>query len=425
MEKVITVSLQSGRARDRELLASLDELEQLVETAGGRVVESHLQKKERPDPATFIGKGKALELEERVRSAGARTLVFDEELRPGQQRSLEELTGAKVVDRTRLILDIFAQRARTREGQMQVELAQLEYLLPRLTARFGRFEQQVGGIGTRGPGERKLEVDRRRLRDRISALKKGIDAIAHERSLQRAVRRSVPVPQVAFVGYTNAGKSTLLNKLLDLSAGAPKNRDHRVYADNRLFDTLDPTTRRIRLPTGRIILFSDTVGFIRKLPTELIAAFRATLEEVATADLLVHVIDASDPEWRAQEEAVLETLERLSIAGLPRLSAYNKMDRLSPSQIHSFKRQGGVLFSATTGKGLPELLAAVEERLAKMWVEKELVIPFSEGARLARIHEHMDVLSSETTADGVKVKVRSHPAVLAQWLKNTNHDAGQ
>ena len=260
MEKVIAVSLQRQDQAEAVVYASMNELEELVRTAGGEVVEIHTQKKDHPDPATFVGKGKAVELAERAYQLNVRTLVFDDDLKPVQQRNLEEVTGTKVVDRTRLILDIFARRARSREGKLQVELAQLNYMLPRITERFGRFEQQTGGIGTRGPGERKLEVDRRRIRDRMTALQKQIEKVSGERALQRSVRRSVPVPQVSLVGYTNAGKSTLLNALLKHSAGAPKADRHRVYADDKLFATLDPTTRRIRLPSGRTILFTDTVG---------------------------------------------------------------------------------------------------------------------------------------------------------------------
>jgi GTPase len=422
MEKVITIGLLRTRGAASNGTASLDELEQLVETAGGQVVEAHQQRRDRPDPASFIGKGKALELAEAAMRTGVQTLVFDDELKPGQQRHLEELTGVKVVDRTRLILDIFAQRARTREGILQVELAQLEYLLPRLTERFGRFEQQVGGIGTRGPGERKLEVDRRRIRDRIAHLKKQIEKIGQERSLQRGVRRSVPVPQVALVGYTNAGKSTLLNALLRKSAGAPKSGEHEVYADDKLFATLDPTTRRIRMPSGRSILFSDTVGFIQKLPTQLVAAFRATLEEVAQADLLMHVVDASDPDRDKQEAAVLAILEQIGAAELPRLTAYNKMDRLPTVDGELFRRGDAVVISATKGTNLEPLLKAVEAQLSKQWIERDLLFGFDEGARLASLHDKMDILSQTMTENGIRVRVRSHPRTLAQWMRQRGSD---
>ena len=436
MEKVIAVSIQRQGQTDAAVHASMEELEELVETAGGEVVEIHTQKKDRPDPATFIGKGKAAELAERVIQLKIRTLVFDDDLKPVQQRNLEEVTGAKVVDRTRLILDIFAQRARSREGILQVELAQLNYMLPRITERFGRFEQQTGGIGTRGPGERKLEVDRRRIRDRMAALQTQIEKVSGERSLQRSVRRSVPVPQVALVGYTNAGKSTLLNALLQHSAPTPYGRrgmplrspqassrgagadipPRGVYADDKLFATLDPTTRRIQLPSGRTILFTDTVGFIRKLPTELVASFRATLEETASADLLVHVMDVSSPDWPAHERTVLEILKELQMAHLPLVTAYNKMDRLSPSQKRRLASGEGILLSAKTGERMGEFLRAIEQKLTAQWIEKEILVPYADHARMALIHEHTEILAQDTTEGGYRLRIRSHPSTFAQII---------
>lgn len=428
VERVITISLQTSR-QGHSVRESMQELQRLVETAGGEVVQEHVQARDRANPATFIGKGKVDQLSDEVKRARAQAVVFDQELKPVQQRNLEQALTAKVIDRTRLILDIFAQRARTREGQLQVELAQLAYRLPRLTGYGIALDSQTGGIGTRGPGERKLEIDRRQIRDRMAHLKRQIEKIRQERMLQRAVRRSVPVPQVALIGYTNAGKSTLLNALLALSAGAPHAQEHRVYADDKLFATLDPTTRRIRLPSGRqvngeprqhlagrTILFSDTVGFIRKLPTELVAAFRATLEEVATADLLLLVVDASDPAWKEQLQTVTDLLGRLGMRELPRLTAYNKMDRLPQRKRSIFNPMEGILISAERGEGLDALLAAVEKILARQWVEQELIFSFDEGARLAQLHEHMDILSQETTNRGIRVRVRTHPATLAQWL---------
>ncbi len=419
MEKVIAVSIQRQPQTDAAVQASMDELHELVSTAGGEIVESHIQKKDRPDPATFIGKGKAAELSERAHKLKIHTLIFDDELKPAQQRNLEEITGTKVIDRTRLILDIFAQRARTREGQLQVELAQLNYLLPRITEKFGRFEQQTGGIGSRGPGERKLEVDKRRIRDRVAALEKQLEKVRQERQLQRSVRRSVPVPQVALVGYTNAGKSTLMNALLKTRPGTSPNDKDRVYADDKLFATLDPTTRRIPLPSGRVILFTDTVGFIRKLPTQLVAAFRATLEETASADLLLHVIDVSDPDWREHSGTVLEILKDLQMDALPLVSAYNKMDRLSPSQKRALENHDGFLLSAATGEKIGDLLVAIEKKLAQQWVEKELFVPYTERARLALIHEHTDILKQKTVDGGIQFRIRSHPATFAQIIHST------
>lgn len=419
-ERVITVALQASNREADTVQASLEELERLVETAGGQVVETHVQKRDRPDPALFIGKGKAAELAERVKKHQAQALIFDDELKPGQQQNLEEMIDAKIIDRTRLILDIFAQRARTREGIFQVELAQLEYMLPRMTAKFGTFEQQTGGIGTRGPGERKLEVDKRRVRDRIVLLKNQIDKIKQERHLQREKRGRTPMPQVALAGYTNAGKSSLLNALLkhDKHDGSAIQRP--VYADDKLFATLDPTTRRVRLPGGRTVLFSDTVGFIRKLPTALVAAFRATLEEVNEADLLVHVVDGADPDWAAQYKAVVEILDELGQRGLSRITVFNKIDLLSASQRATLAAQGAVLLSTRTGEGLESLLETVERRLAADWVEHDLRLSHTEGARLSDIYESMEVLAKRVTAAGIRLRVRAHPATLARFL---NHDA--
>jgi GTPase len=416
VEKVITVGLYRSSKDLPAMRASLAELARLVETAGGEVVEVHHQRADAPHPATFVGKGKAEELRLRAEALGVQTIVFDDELRPAQQRNLDEASDLKIVDRTRLILDIFAQRARTREGILQVELAQLQYLLPRITEKFGRFEQQTGGIGTRGPGERKLEVDQRRIRERISRLKSQIEKIRGERALQRRVRRSVPIPQVALVGYTNAGKSTLLNALL---RGSHTGTPHRpVYADNKLFATLDPTTRRVRLPSGRIILFSDTVGFIQKLPTELVAAFRATLEEAGTADLLLHVIDGAHPQWETQERVVLEILRELKMEALPRLAAYNKIDLLPTAKRDILSRREGILVSAAAGEGIDLLLQEVEMQLSHQWVEKEVLLPFSDGARLAQLHELTNVLSEEVTEKGIKLRIQTHPATWMRWEEN-------
>lgn len=424
MENVITFGLEQKKGKGPPLQASMDELERLVHTAGGRVLESHSQKRDRPDPATFIGKGKIEELAERLRAIHATTLVLDDELKPGQQRHLEEAIGAKVVDRTRLILDIFAQRARTREGILQVELAQLQYLLPRVTERFGRFEQQTGGIGTRGPGERKLEVDRRRIRDRIALLKRQMEHISKERRVQRDRRGRIPMPRVALAGYTNAGKSSLLNALLARYGDKSASGNRSVYADDLLFATLDPTTRRIRLPSGRHVLFSDTVGFIRKLPTELVAAFRATLEEAREADAIVLVIDGSDPAWQDQEQTVRDVLASLGPPDLdngvraPVIAVFNKIDQIPPAQRAALARRNALFVSARTGEGLETFIQEIERVLAQGWVEETLELSHDEGNRLAQVYDMMDVISKRATPEGWSLRVRTHPTTLARFLKN-------
>ena len=341
---------------------SLDELELLLQTAGGRASDKMVQQIDRPSPATLIGSGKVEELRDRARRKEFKTLIFDDELKPAQQKNLAEAIPAKILDRTRLILDIFARRARSREGILQVELAQLSYMKPRITERYGRFEQQVGGIGTRGPGERKLEVEARHIRDRMSSLKKQIETIRLHRETARERRRSIPLPVATIVGYTNAGKSTFLNKLVERYG----KRTDTIYADNKLFATLDPTTRRIRLPSGKIVLFTDTVGFIRKLPTHLIAAFRSTLEETLDADVLLHLVDASHPDRAQQAQVVQDILRSLESPGKPVeeriITAYNKSDLL-PEADRAEAFSDAVLVSALNGTNLDKLLEKIEAKL--------------------------------------------------------------
>ena len=354
---------KGGPATSRDAVESLDELEQLLKTAGGRACGKIIQNIDRPSPATLIGSGKVEELSERAKKKEFNTLIFDDELKPAQQKNLSDLIPAKILDRTRLILDIFARRARSREGILQVELAQLSYLLPRITERYGQFEQQVGGIGTRGPGERKLEVEARHVRNRMSALKKQIEAVRMHRETARERRRSIPLPIVTIVGYTNAGKSTFLNKLVAMHG----KRTGPVYADNKLFATLDPTTRRIRLPGGKIVLFTDTVGFIRKLPTHLIAAFSSTLEETLDADVLLHLVDASHPDRMQQAQTVLEILRSLEKPGKPVkeriITAYNKADLL-PQADAALESSDSVLVSALKGTNLDKLLEKIEKKIS-------------------------------------------------------------
>lgn len=347
----------------RDSRESLDELERLLETAGGRASDKMIQQIDRPSPATLIGSGKVEELSVRARRKEFETLIFDDELKPAQQKNLSEAIPAKILDRTRLILDIFARRARSREGILQVELAQLSYMLPRMTERYGRFEQQVGGIGTRGPGERKLEVEARHIRNRMASLKKQIETVRLHREIARERRRSIPLPVATIVGYTNTGKSTFLNKLVERYG----KRTDTIYADNKLFATLDPTTRRIRLPSGKIILFTDTVGFIRKLPTHLIAAFRSTLEETLDADVLLHLVDASHPDRIGQAQAVVDILRSLERPGRSVedriITAYNKADLLPDAgRMEAFS--DAVLVSALKGTNLDKLLEKIEAKIS-------------------------------------------------------------
>ena len=402
MENVflVGVHVKKSGTKPQDSQNSLDELGRLVETAGGVVGGRTLQSLDSPSPATLIGKGKVEELRQTVLREKFKSVVFDEELKPAQQKKLAELIPAKILDRTRLILDIFAKRARTREGILQVELAQLSYMLPRMTERYGRFEQQVGGIGTRGPGERKLEVEARHIRDRVSHLKKQIDSVRLHREIARERRHAVPLPVITIVGYTDAGKSTLLNKLVELYG----EKTEPIYADNKLFATLDPTTRRIRMPSGRWALFTDTVGFIDKLPLNLIAAFRSTLEETLDADILVHLIDATDKNMERHVRTVFDILDSLAPqkrhdAGKV-LTAFNKTDLLSRSE--KLKLENRPLFpgkdgpddagsapvhlSAALGTGVNRLLSLIEEKLSGGMMETDVFVPFKKSAMLASLY---------------------------------------
>jgi GTP-binding protein HflX len=354
-ERAVLVALED---RDGEWEADLEELEELLRTAGASSAAVVTQRRENPNPATFIGKGKTEELQAVCLEEQADFVVVDADLTPTQQRNLAEQVGRRVIDRTQLILDIFAQRARTKEGKLQVELAQLNYLLPRITAEYTRFERQRGGIGMRGPGETQLESDRRRIRRRIADLEKDLGAVRQHRQVQRGARTRAGFATGALVGYTSAGKSTLLNAL----SGSD------VYVDPKLFATLDPTTRRVDLPSGRAILLTDTVGFIRQLPHHLVAAFRATMEETLLADLLLHVVDISHPRAEAQIEAVNEVLASLELSEKPTITVLNKSDQVKDTfrlrQIVA-SRPDHIYISALTGDGLPQLRAKIEQVLAR------------------------------------------------------------
>ena len=390
-EKAVLVGLNCDLFTKEEAAneRTLDELEALLETAGGVCVGKILQNRHEPDPHSFIGEGKAEEVREWVQNTGATLVIFDNDLTPSQVRALEEATKAHVLDRSALILDIFAQRAKTREGKLQVELAQYKYYLPRLTTWNEEMGRLGGGIGTRGPGESKLESDRRHIRRRIDKLREDLEQVRQVRAVQRRQRKKTELPLVAIVGYTNAGKSTLLNQLT--GAG--------IEANDRLFDTLDPTTRKKRISDTQEILLSDTVGFIRKLPHHLVSAFKATLEELAYADLLLHVVDVSDPRWPVQAETVEKVIAQLGAQDIPRVMVYNKADKCDELPA----ARDGVLFSAKTGEGTDELLHAIETALGRGKHELRLCIPYSDGSVLDALHRQAQVVSVDYAAEGTLV----------------------
>lgn len=385
---------------DEETLA---ELAALVETAGAETVAMTLQTRPAPDARTFIGEGKAQEVKELAEANEADLIIFDNELSPSQMRVLEEMTDKTVLDRSALILDIFAQRARTGEGKLQVELAQYQYILPRLAGLGHAMSRLGGGIGTRGPGESKLESDRRHIRRRIDKLREDLEQVRQVRAVQRRQRKKTELPLVAIVGYTNAGKSTLLNLLTD--AG--------IEANDRLFDTLDPTTRKKRISDTQEILLSDTVGFIRKLPHHLVSAFKATLEELAYADLLLHVVDVSDPNWEIHAATVDKVIEQLGAQEIPRVMVYNKADKCDELPA----ARDGVLFSAKTGEGTEALLAAIERALGRGKHEMHLCIPYSDGAALDVLHREGQVKSIEYGESGTLVTVIVDDKLCGQMQK--------
>jgi GTP-binding protein HflX len=387
---------------------SLAEFRELVSSAGGEVAAELLQRRARPDPATLIGAGKVEEIAGVVASVEADLVLFDHDLTPTQLRNLEAALPCRVLDRTQLILDIFARHAHTREGQLQVELAQLEYMLPRLTGKGKAMSQLGGGIGTRGPGETKLETDRRQIKRRIDQLKLDLESVRRVRKQQRQRRESVPVPTVALVGYTNAGKSTLFNQL----TGA------QVLQSSRMFATLDPKLRAIELPSRRKILLSDTVGFIRNLPHTLVTSFRATLEEVAQAEVLLHVRDANSTYGAEQKTQVEKVLDELESLAKPRIEVLNKIDLLGEHERQGLmERSGEVTVSARTGEGMDALLAAIDQALhSDPVIEAELRVPQHEGAVLAAIEAGMIVHTREYEGNMVRLTV-SGPASLMGRLR--------
>ena len=397
-ERIVLVGVIFDGHDESETEESLDELAQLIDTAGAVEVARMTQRRDSPDSTFFIGKGKAQELKELCLAVDSDTVVFDNELTPGQQYNLEKLLGRTAIDRTAVILDIFAQNAHTLEGKAQVELALLRYRLPRIRrgAKAG-LSQQAGGIGARGPGETKLEVDRRRIGERISRLDRELDNLQKTRQEQRKGRERSGLGSVAIVGYTNAGKSSLLNRLT--SAG--------VLVENRLFATLDPTTRRLALPGGEPVLLSDTVGFVRRLPHGLIEAFKSTLEVAVNSDLLVHVVDASAVDPQGQIAAVREVLTEIGAENVPELLVINKSD-LDPDEAKRlvYEHRGAVAFSAMTGDGMNELLLAIGDRMRALTTVIELLIPYDRGDIVATVHREGEVVSTANEDNAMRVRAR-------------------
>ncbi|WP_345483344.1 GTPase HflX [Planotetraspora phitsanulokensis] len=413
LERVVLVGVwTSGSVFDAE--NSLQELRLLAETAGSDVLEGLIQRRDKPDPATYIGSGKAIELRDIVAASGADTVICDGELTPGQLRQLEEIVKVKVIDRTALILDIFAQHAKSREGKAQVELAQLQYLLPRLRGWGGNLSRQVGGraaggvgIGGRGPGETKIELDRRRIRERMAKLRRQIKNMSTARETMRHHRQAREVPAVAIAGYTNAGKSSLLNRLT--GAG--------VLVEDALFATLDPTVRRARTPEGRLFTLADTVGFVRHLPHQLVEAFRSTLEEVGDADLILHVVDGSHPDPESQLAAVREVFAEIEGASeIPEIVVINKADAADPVTLArlTMKERHSVVVSARTGSGMGELMAMIETELPRLDHEVRMLVPYDRTDLVARAHKEGEVLSLQHTGDGTILHARVLGALFAE-----------
>ncbi|MGW2561937.1 GTPase HflX [Streptomyces sp. NPDC001514] len=408
LERVVLVGVwTSGTVQDAE--NSLAELAALAETAGALVLDGVIQRRDKPDPATYIGSGKAQELRDIVLESGADTVICDGELGPGQLIQLEDVVKVKVVDRTALILDIFAQHAKSREGKAQVALAQMQYMLPRLRGWGQSLSRQMGGgsggMATRGPGETKIETDRRRIREKMAKMRREIAEMKTGREIKRQERRRNKVPSVAIAGYTNAGKSSLLNRLT--GAG--------VLVENALFATLDPTVRRAETPSGRLYTLADTVGFVRHLPHHLVEAFRSTMEEVGESDLILHVVDGSHPAPEEQLAAVREVIRDVGALDVPEIVVINKADAADPLVLQRLLRieRHAIAVSARTGRGIDELLAVIDAELPRPEVEIEALVPYTHGALVSRVHADGEVLSEEHTSEGTLLKARVHEELAA------------
>jgi GTP-binding protein HflX len=407
-ERAFLIGLDDTRDGRWPIARSLAELAALAETAGATVVGSASQRRGAPDPVWYFGKGRAADLADEKAASGFNLLIVDDELQPNQQRSLEKLLDCKVLDRSALIIDIFARHARTKEGRLQVELAALEYHLPRLTRLWTHLSRTAGGIGTRGPGESQLETDRRIIRDKIKKVRSELDDVKRQRATAARQRDRAEVATVALVGYTNAGKSTLLNALADAD----------VYVADMLFATLDPTSRQVTLPTGQRVVMTDTVGFINKLPHDLVEAFRATLEEVVRADLLLEVVDAADPDFVGQQVAVQTVLNEIGAGDKPRLTVFNKIDLLDADLRNGPIPAGpqSAFVSAVTGEGLEGLLASVADALRSGMVAVDEVVPWARGELVARAKAAGDVDERYTDAG---VRLSGHlPAAIAAEVRN-------
>ena len=421
LERVVLAGLWSeGTAQDAE--NSLQELAALAETAGSEVLDGIVQRRLKPDPGTFLGSGKAQELKSIVQATGADTVIIDGELAPSQRRGLEDIVKVKVIDRTALILDIFAQHAKSREGKAQVELAQLEYLLPRLRGWGESMSRQAGGqvgsasagMGSRGPGETKIELDRRKIRTRMAKLRREIAGMKPARETKRSNRRRNQVPSVAIAGYTNAGKSSLLNRLTD--AG--------VLVENALFATLDPTIRKAETPDGIGYTLADTVGFVRSLPTQLVEAFRSTLEEVADADLILHVVDASHPDPEGQITAVRAVLTEVDARRVPEIIVLNKADAADPFVVERLRQRepGSVIVSARTGAGMTELRQLISTSIPRPGVQLDLMVPYEHGEIVSRLHEEdAEILGMEHVDEGTRLTVMVREGLAAELEPYIRH----